>query len=52
MVDCGRFSSLNKLVRVTGFVLRYIHNLKTFLSVCEVTKGDLLFEGIEKSNLV
>ena len=45
-------SSLNKLVRVTGFVLRYVHNLKAFLSGCEVTKGDLLFKGIEKSKLV
>ena len=52
VIDCGRFSSLNKLVRVTAFVLRYVHNLKAFLSGCEVTKGDLLFEEIEKSKLV
>ena len=44
VIDCGRFSSLNKFVRVTGFVLRYVHNLKAFLSECEVKKGDLLFE--------
>ena len=31
-IDCGGFSSLNKLVRVTGFGLRYVHNLKAFLS--------------------
>ena len=43
VIDCGRFSSLNKFVRVTGFVLRYVHNLKAFLSGSEVTKGDLLF---------
>ena len=30
VIDCGRFSSLNKLVRVTGFVLKYVHNLKVF----------------------
>ena len=47
-----RFSSLNKSVRVTVFVLRYVHNLKAFLSGCEATKGDLLFEEIEKSKLV
>ena len=52
VIDCGRFSSLNKLVRVTGFVLRYVHNLKAFLSDCEVRKGDLLFEEIEKSKLI
>ena len=52
VVDCGRFSSLNKLVRVTGFVLRYEHNLKAFLSGCEVAKGDLLFEEIKKSKLI
>ena len=38
VIDCGRFSSLNKLVRVRGLVLRYVHNLKAFLSECEVTK--------------
>ena len=52
VIDCGRFSSLNKLVRVTGFMLRYVHNLKAFLSGSEVTKGDLLFEEIEKSKLI
>ena len=30
VIDCGRFSSLDKLVRVTGFVLKYVHNLKVF----------------------
>ena len=40
VIDCGRFSSLNKLVWMTEFVLRYVHNLKAFLSGC----GDLLFE--------
>ena len=44
VIDCGRFSLLNKFVRVTGFVLRYVQNLKAFLSECEVKKGDLLFE--------
>ena len=29
-----------------------VHNLKTFLSGCEVTKGNLLFKKIEKSKLV
>ena len=43
---------MNKLVRVTGFVLRYVHNLKALLSGSEVTKGDLLFEEIEKSKLI
>ena len=43
---------MNKLVQVTGFVLRYVHNLKECISGCEVTKGDLLFEEIEKSKLV
>ena len=38
VIDCGRFSSLNKLVRVTAFVLRYVHTLNAFLSGCEVTK--------------
>ena len=52
MIDCGRFSSLNELVLVTRFLLRYLHNLKAFLSGFEVTKGDLLFEEIEKSKLV
>ena len=46
------FSLLNKLVRVTEFLLRYVHNFKAFLSGCEVTKGDLLFEEIEKSKLI
>ena len=35
VIDCGRFSSLNKVVRVTGFVLRYVRNLKMFLIGCE-----------------
>ena len=35
VIDCGRFSSLNKLVQVTVFVLRYVHNLKAFLIGCE-----------------
>ena len=35
VIDCGRFISLNKVVRVTGFVLRYVRNLKTFLIKCE-----------------
>ena len=52
VIDCGRFISLNKLVRVTGFVLRYVHNLKAFLSGFEVSKGDLLFEEIVKSKLL
>ena len=43
---------MNKFVLVTGFVLRYLHNLKAFLSGREVAKGDLLFEEIEKSKLV
>ena len=30
VIDCDRFSSLNKLVRVARFVLRYVHNLKAF----------------------
>ena len=38
VIDCSRFSSLNKLVWVTGFVLRYVHSLKAFLSGCEATK--------------
>ena len=33
-------------------MLRYLHNLKAFLSGREVAKGDLLFEEIEKSKLV
>ena len=48
VIDCGRFSLLNKLVRVTRFVSRYVGNLKALLSECDVTKGDLLFEEIEK----
>ena len=52
VINCGRFSSLNNLVRVTGFVPRYVHTLKAFLSGSEVTKGDQLFEGIEKSKIV
>ena len=48
VIDCGRFSSLNKLIRVTGFVLRYVYNLKAFFSGCEVTKAGLLFKEIEK----
>ena len=48
VIDCGRFSPLNKLIRVTGFVLRYVYNLKAFLSGCEVTKAGLLFKEIEK----
>ena len=52
VIDCGRFTLLNKFVRVTAFVLRYVHNLKPFLKGCEVTKEDLLLEEIEKSKLV
>ena len=52
MIDYVRFNLLKKLVWVTGFVLRFVHNLKEFLSGCEVTKGDLLFEEIKKSKLV
>ena len=39
VIDCGRFSFLKKLVRVTEFVLRYLHNLKACLSQCKVKKG-------------
>ena len=35
VIDCGRFSSLNKVARVTEFVLRYVQNLKAFLIGCE-----------------
>ena len=49
VIDCGRSSLLKKLVRVPGFVLRLVHNLKPFLGRCEVTKEDLLFEEIVKS---
>ena len=52
VIDCGRFNQLNKLVRVTGFVLRYVHNVKAFLSGCEVAKADLLFDETEKSKLI
>ena len=51
VIDCGRGSLLKKLFRVTGFVLRFVHNLKAFLGRCEVTKRGLLLEEIEKSRL-
>lgn len=43
MIDCAR------LVWVMGFVFRFAHNLKTFLSRYEVTKRDLLFEEYQNS---
>ena len=33
-------------------MLRYVRNLKAFLSWCEITKGDLLFEEVEKTKLI
>ena len=45
VIDCDRFSSLNKVVRVTGFVLRYVRNLKAFLIGCEsLTPFHMIYE--------
>ena len=46
VVDCGKLSWLKKLVPVTGFVLRSVHNFKALLNQYEVTKVDLLLEEI------
>lgn len=45
-VDCGKFSWLKKLVPVTEFVLRFVHNFKALLNQCEVTKVGLLLAEI------
>ena len=37
----NRLSSLKKLVRVIGIVLRFLRNLIAFLRHCKVTKWDL-----------
>ena len=45
VIHCDRFSSLNKVVRVTGFVLTYVRNLKAFLIGCEsLTPFHMIYE--------
>ena len=45
-VDGGKFSWLKKLVPITEFVLRFVHNFKALLNQCEVTKVGLLLAEI------
>jgi hypothetical protein len=38
LIDCNKFSNLNKLLRVTAYVLRFLRNLKSRVSARKPTK--------------
>ena len=50
IADCKRFGSLGKLLRVTGYVKRFVFNLKTKLNgQGQLRKGEISVEEINES---
>ena len=42
MISCEAYSNLNRLLRVTSYVLRFVNNLKSKLKKCDDLVGELL----------
>ena len=50
IIDCKRFGSLGKLLRVTGYITRFVFNLKTKLNgQGQLRKGEISVEEINES---
>ena len=52
IIDISRFSSLEKLLRITGYVMRIVRNLKKVFNKGEGINGKLLLEEVENANLL
>ena len=52
VIDIGRFSSLETLLRVTGYVMRFVRNLKKVSNKGEGVNGELLLEEVENTKLL
>ena len=52
VVDCEKYSSLEKLLRVTCFVRRFVFNLKTKVRGENLLKGELSTLEIENSEVL
>ena len=53
VIDCCRFSSFERLLRVTSYVLRFIGNLKTRIkNTGELRNNDICTEEIENSKIL
>ena len=47
VIDISRFSSLEKLLRVTNYVMRFSRNLKKIFNKSEGTNKELMLEEVE-----
>ena len=52
VIDIGRFSSLETLLRVTGYVMKFVRNLKKVPNKGESINGELLFDEVENAKLL
>ena len=52
VIDIGRFSSLETLLRVTGYVMKFVRNLKKVSNKGESINGELLFDEVENAKLL
>ena len=51
-IDISRFSSLEKLLKVTGYVMRFARNLKKVFNKGEGINGEFLLEEVENAKLL
>ena len=49
IISCGAYSSLDRLLRVTSYVLRFVNNLKSKLKKCDAFVGELQSKEVEYS---
>ena len=52
VIDIGWFSSLETLLRVTGYVMRFVRNLKKVSNKGEGINGESLLEEVENTKLL
>ena len=53
IIHCSRYSSLNRLLRVTSYVIRFCNNLKTkAMNIGHVKDGEIDATDMEQSKVV
>ena len=52
VIDISRFISLETLLRVTGYVMKFVRNLKKVSNKGESINGELLFDEVENVKLL
>ena len=49
IISCEAYSNLDRFLRVTSYVLRFVNNLKSTLKKCDALVGELQPEEVEYS---